>query len=159
RTLPPSPVITDRLGRRESTLVLIAILLVAAVCSTLHALLKPLWFDEIITVAVSGLPSTRDIWRALDDAADTNPPGIYLLARSARWFVADDPLAPRLPSIAGLLVAMICVFLFLSRRVSNLSALVGSAFLLGTPLAEYAFEARPYAAMIACLAVAMVCWQ
>ena len=138
---------------------LAVILLAAATCSTLQALSKPFWNDEIITVIVSGLPGLRGVWNALDDAADTNPPGFYLAARVARWFVADAHLAHRLPSIAGFLIVIACVFLFLSRRVSNLAALVGATFLLTTPLGEYAYEARPYALMIGCVSAAMVFWQ
>jgi hypothetical protein len=147
------------LGSRGSVRVLAALLLVSVTCSVLHAIARPLWNDEIITVIVADQPSLRDIWRALADAADTNPPAFYVAARIAHWFVADDHLAHRLPSIAGFAGALTCVFLFLSRRVSKLSALVGATFLLVTPLSEYAYEARPYALMIACLAAAMMFWQ
>ena len=127
------------------------LLLVSVTCSVLHAISRPLWNDEIITVIVVGQPSFRDVWKSLADAADTNPPAFYVAARIANWFAADDHLAHRLPSIAGFVGALICVFLFLSRRVSKLSALVGATFLLVTPLSEYAYEARPYALMIGCL--------
>jgi hypothetical protein len=147
------------LGSRGSVLALAALLLLSVTCSVLHAISKPLWNDEIITVIVADQPSLRHIWRALADAADTNPPAFYVAARIAHWFVADDHLAHRLPSVAGLALALTCVFLFLSRRVSKLSALVGATFLLVTPLSEYAYEARPYALMIACLAAAMMFWQ
>jgi hypothetical protein len=139
--------------------VLAVILLLAVVCSTLHALARPLWNDEIITVIVAGQPTARGIWDSLVDAADTNPPAFYFAARLAHAFIADDHLAHRLPSIAGLVVTMIAVYVFLSRRVTALSALVGATFLLVTPLGDYATEARPYALMIACLATAMLCWQ
>jgi hypothetical protein len=149
----------DKVATRDSARMLAFILLVAAACSTLQALSRPLWNDEIITVIMSGLPGLRDIWNALDDAADTNPPGFYVAARFARWFVTDDHLAHRLPSIAGCLIAIVCVFLFLSRRASNLSAVVGATFLLTTPLGEYAYEARPYALMIGCISAALLFWQ
>ncbi len=147
------------LGSRGAVRVLAALLLVSVTCSVLHAISRPLWNDEIITVIVAGQPSLRDVWNALADAADTNPPAFYVAARIAHGFVSDDHLAYRLPSIAGLAGALICVFLFLSRRVSKLSALVAATFLLVTPLREYAYEARPYALMIACLAAAMLFWQ
>jgi len=149
----------SRFAGTDGARALAAILLLAVICSTLHALARPLWNDEIITVIVAGQPTARGVWDSLVDAADTNPPGFYFAARIAHWFVADDHLAHRLPSIVGLVVTMIAVYLFLSRRMTRAAALVGAAFLLVTPLGEYATEARPYALMIGCLAVAMLCWQ
>src|SRR5262245_6832547 len=149
----------SRFGGADGARALAVILLLTVICSTLHALARPLWNDEIITVIVAGQPTARGIWDSLVDAADTNPPGFYFAARFAHWFIADDHLAHRLPSIVGLIVTMIAVYLFLSRRMTRVSALVGSAFLLVTPLGEYATEARPYALMIGCLSVAMLCWQ
>src|SRR5262245_30309651 len=132
------------LGGRGSLGVLAALVVVSVACSIPHAISRPLWNDEIITVIVANQAGVRDIWKALADAADTNPPGLYIAAKFARAFVADHHLAHRLPSIVGLAASLIFVFLFLSRRVSGLAALVGATFLLVTPLSEYAYEARPY---------------
>jgi hypothetical protein len=108
---------------------------------------------------MSRLPSASEIWKALDHAADSNPPVYYLVNRLARQLVPDDHLGYRLPSILGLLGIVYCIYIILSRRVSRLSALVGATFVLCTPLAEYAYEARPYALMIGCVSCAILAWQ
>lgn len=147
------------LGHRSSVAVLILTLLAAGLCSVLHAIAKPFWYDEVCTVILCRLPNASEIWNALSHAADTNPPPFYLLTRAARQLVPDDHLGYRLPAILGLLGTVSCVYFILSRRARRLSALVGAAFVLCTPLAEYAYEARPYSLMVACVSCAILFWQ
>ena len=105
------------------------------------------------------MPSAPGVWKALDHAADTNPPFFYLVARLTRQLVSDDHLGYRLPSILGLLGTVSCIYFILSRRVNHLSALVGATFVLCTPLAAYAYEARPYALVLGCISGAILAWQ
>jgi hypothetical protein len=144
---------------RRNIAVLLLILLAVGMCSALHAVAKPFWYDEICTVVVCRLSSASEIWNALNHAVDTNPPAYYLVARFARQLVQDDHLGYRLPSILGLMGTVFCIYVILSRRVSRLSALVGATFVLCTPLAVYAYEARPYSLMIACISCAILAWQ
>ena len=144
---------------RKSIAVLLLILLAVGFFSALHALAQPFWYDEICTVILCRLPSASEIWKALDNAADTNPPIFYFVARLTRKLVSDDHLGYRLPSILGLLGTVFCIYLILSRRVDQLSALVGATFVLCTPLAAYAYEARPYALMVGCISGAILAWQ
>ncbi|MGD0519845.1 MAG: glycosyltransferase family 39 protein [Terracidiphilus sp.] len=146
-------------GARRSIAVLLLILLAVGLCSALHAVAKPFWYDEICTVIISRLPGPSEIWNALDHAADTQPPAYYLVTRFARQLVQDDHLGYRLPSILGLMGTVFCIYIILSRRVSRLSAMVGATFVLCTPLAAYAYEARPYSLMIACISCAILAWQ
>jgi hypothetical protein len=146
-------------GSRKSIVVLLFILLFAGLCSALHAVAKPFWFDELCTVIIARLPGASAIWNALDHAADTQPPAYYLVARFARQLVQDDHLGYRLPSILGLMGTVFCIYIILSRRVSHLSAMVGATFVLCTPLAIYAYEARPYSLMIAFISCAILAWQ
>ena len=158
-TPPIKAVCNDEFGTRRSTAILLLILLVAGLCSTFQAVAKPFWYDEICTVIICKLPNASEISKALDHAADTNPPAYYLIARLARQVIPDDHLGYRLPSLLGLLGTVICVYGFLSRRGNRLAALAGATFLLCTSLASYAFEARPYAPMVACIAAAILAWQ
>jgi hypothetical protein len=148
-----------KLAPRSGVAVLLLILLAAGLCSALHAVAKPFWYDEICTVILCRLPSASEIWQALANAADTNPPPFYFVARLARYLVSDDHLGYRLPSILGLLGAVSCIYFVLAKRVSRLSALVGATFVLCTPLAAYAYEARPYALMVGCISGAILAWQ
>jgi hypothetical protein len=146
-------------GARRSTAILLLILLASGLFSALHAVVKPFWYDEICTVIMSRLANESEIWKALDDAADTNPPLYYSVTRVARQLIPDDHLGYRLPSILGLLGIVAGLYLFLCRRVNQLAALVGASFVLCTPLASYAFEARPYALMVGCISGAILAWQ
>jgi hypothetical protein len=152
-------VTSTEFGARRSIAVLLLILLAVGLCSVLNAVAKPFWYDEICTVIVCRLPGASEIWKALDNAADTNPPVYYLVARLTRQLVSDDHLGYRLPSILGLLGIVFCIYLILSRRVNRLSALVGATFVLCTPVAAYAYEARPYALLLGCISGAILAWQ
>jgi hypothetical protein len=163
-TISLRPSLTGRLanvelGAKKSIALLLLILLTVGLCSTLHAVSTPLWFDEICTVIVSRLPSVSAIWAALDHAVDGNPPVYYLVARATRHVTSGDHLGYRLPSIVGLLGVVFCCYAILSRRVRRLSALVGTAFILSTAVAGYAYEARPYDLMLACVSAAVLAWQ
>jgi hypothetical protein len=146
-------------GPRSSMAVLLLILPAVGLCSALHSVVQPFWYDEICTVILCRLPSASEIWKALDNAADTNPPPFYLVARLTRHLVLDDHLGYRLPSILGLLGTVFCIYVILSKRVNHLSALVGATFVLCTPLAAYAYEARPYALVLGCISSAILAWQ
>jgi len=111
------------------------------------------------TVIVCRLPSASVVWNALSNAADSNPPFFYLILRLTRHLVPADHLGYRLPSILGLLGTVSCIYIILSRRVDRLSALVGATFVLCTPLASYAYEARPYAMLLGCISCAILAWQ
>jgi len=158
-TTQPGLAANTEFGVRRSNTILPLILLAAGLCSALHAVSKPFWYDEICTVIVCRLPSASAVWEALGNAADSNPPFFYLILRSTRHFVPADHLGYRLPSILGLLGTISCIYVILSRRVDKLSALVGATFVLCTPLASYAYEARPYALMVGCISVAILAWQ
>jgi hypothetical protein len=43
----------------------------------------PFWFDEIFTFHAANQPTISDVWRALANGVDLNPPLNYLLARGA----------------------------------------------------------------------------
>lgn len=146
-------------GARKSIAILLLVLVTVGLYSTLRAYEKPFWYDEICTVILCRLPGASDVWKALDHAADTNPPLFYMAARCARQLIPDDHMAYRLPSILGLLATVFCVYFIQSRRVDRISALVGATFVLCTPLADFASEARPYSLMVGCIAAAILAWQ
>jgi Dolichyl-phosphate-mannose-protein mannosyltransferase len=150
---------STELSARKSIAILVLILLTVSLQSALAAVSKPFWYDEILTVILCRLPSVSAIWMALHHAADTHPPGFYLIARLTYWLISDDHLGYRLPSILGLLLTVGCVYSILSRRVARLTALVGATFLLCTDLTSYSYEARPYALMVGCISVAILAWQ
>jgi len=144
---------------RAANTVFVVILAGVGFISMLSAYEKPFWFDEILTVIMCRIPSVSKLWQALNNAADTNPPLFYLIAGWAHRLIPGDHVAYRFPSILGLLAAIFCTYLILCRRIDRLSAIVGAAFLLCTPLVSYAVEARPYALVAGFVSIAILAWQ
>ena len=139
----------------------ISILIVYAVVRSFFAAAsKPFWFDEVCTSIVARLPSASAIWRALERAADGQPPLFYLIERAAAALALKPEIALRLPSIFAFLCILLCVFLFVKRRSGAMYALLSTSVLLITVLFDtYAVEARPYSLLVACIAFALVCYQ
>lgn len=118
------------------------------------------WFDEVITAIITRQPGIVSIWKALANAADTNPPLYYLLEKFIVSFIPNEHVALRIPSIAAFACVLWCLFVFIRRRSGALVAAVAAMVPLVTILWEfYAEDARSYGLFVACIAVALVCYQ
>ncbi len=120
---------------------------------------RPMWFDELCTYYMCGLPSMSVVWSALKDGVELNPPLIYVVTRSFQALFGANELATRLPAMVGFLIMSLCIFQFISRYGSRLAALAAMTFPLITGAYYYAAEARAYGMVLAFTAVAAVCWQ
>ncbi len=146
----------------EKTIFLIVITL--AIYSVLRNLLqaagKPLWFDEILTLVVSRQPNLSAIWSALKAGVDGNPPLFYLIERVASSFSSNEMLAFRLVSALAFACTFICLYIFVQKRSGARVAFICAVLIFVTPLNnKYSLEARPYSLLVACLALALVCYQ
>jgi hypothetical protein len=73
---------------RAITYALLALLAVyVAVAAGARAVQRPFWFDEIFTIAVTNSGSPGQIWTALHDAVDGQPPLFYLVQRAVHGAV------------------------------------------------------------------------
>jgi uncharacterized membrane protein len=163
-TIPAPPVTKDRTALASLRNGLwwaarAAGLLTLGIVATLRAVHKPLWFDEIFTRVLAGMPTPAEVVEALRTPVDAMPPLYYFICRAGMLLLPDDHLGIRLPSVIGFLVAVWAVFAFLSSRVDRLSALTGAVFVACTALADYAYEARPYALMTGSVGCAVLAWQ
>lgn len=132
----------------------------SAVRSVYGAKAKAFWNDEVYTAIVTRQPNVATIWRALKDGADGQPPLFYLVERAADKLVPNREIAFRVPSILAFCVLMWCMFAWLRRRYGALVAAAAGMIPLLTMLYDsFAVEARPYALLIACLSVALCCYQ
>jgi Dolichyl-phosphate-mannose-protein mannosyltransferase len=132
----------------------------AAIRSIVCAASKPFWYDELCTVAIARQPSISAIRKALEHAADSHPPTYYFLERFADYFLPNPHIALRLFSILGFCCIVFCVFVFVRKQASAVCALLCSAMtVMSTFYDPYAVEARGYALMSACAAIALVCYQ
>jgi hypothetical protein len=127
--------------------------------SLLRAYDKPLWHDELFTLTFARLSDPRIIFREVWRAAEPQSPISYLFFS---WFVSlhpDEHLALRLPTIGASVGTFVVLGIFLSRHCSRLAALGGVMTLLCTRFVEYSTEARAYAAVLLCVALAMLAFQ
>jgi hypothetical protein len=127
--------------------------------TSLRALAKPLWYDELFTYYMSRLPGIRTIWSALKDGADLNPPLLYLATSAAHRMFGDGLLATRLPAILGFLTMLVCLFVFVSRRCG---ASYGFAAMLLAALSgayTFSYEARSYGMVLGFCGISLITWQ
>jgi len=139
----------------------IAALAIYSVAKNLiRAAAKPLWFDEILTQAVSRQPNLSAIWNALKNGVDGNPPLFYVIERIASNLSSNELIAYRLVPALAFAGILICIYYFVQKRSGAKVALICTLLLFVTPLDnKYALEARPYSLLAACLAIALVCYQ
>lgn len=167
-TLASSAALTHRAisivgGLQESTAALHAVGFIAFVSSvTLGfagvAVGRALWHDELITYYVSKQPDVRSMWAALAAGVDLNPPLLHLVTRAA-LFTGNGPLAMRLPSLVAFTLALVGIFTIARRYSSACVAWLTAALFVWTQAGTYAYEARPYAMLLAFTAWAYVAWQ
>jgi len=121
---------------------------------------KPLWIDEILTLWVARQPDFKSIWHALEigpQAADS--PFYAYIAHHLIPRVGSEPLALRLPSSVGVIIACLTLYLVAARRCSPLAASVALLYPLTTIAVMYGSEGRPYGMWLAFTALAVLCWQ
>jgi hypothetical protein len=145
---------------RLATWGVVALIAYAAIAGIFQAASKPFWYDELCTVAIARQPGMSAIWKALDHAADSHPPTYYFLERFADSLLPNQHIAFRLSSILGFCCIVLCVFIFVRKQSGPVCALLCSALILMSHFYDpYAVEARGYALMSACVAIALVCYQ
>lgn len=120
---------------------------------------KLFWFDELVTLYVSRLPTMAEVWAALSTAADANPPLFHVITRAAHALIGEGPIGTRLPAMMGFWIMGLCLFRFVSRRFGPLYGLLAMLVPFFTEAHWYAYEARPYGLVLGLSGVALVCWQ
>jgi hypothetical protein len=119
---------------------------------------KLMWFDELCTYFIAGLPNTA-IWSTLASGTGPMPPSFYLLTRFSQQWLGPTHFAIRFPELIGFLVASLCLFHFIRRRTSALYGLIGMLAVWISGAYPYAYEARPYGLVLGFCGLALVCWQ
>jgi hypothetical protein len=139
----------------------LAILVIYATARNIcHALVRPLWYDEICTLLIAQQKHLSVLWQAVVHGADGQPLAFYLLERTVAAFIQNENLAFRGVSILGFAVTLVCLFVAVRTRKGAAIALVCAAIPLATILFDMlAVEARPYSLLVACIAFAIVSYQ
>jgi hypothetical protein len=134
---------------------LVAVLLLGAAGRAADRLL---WHDELFTLYASRL-SLPDLWRALADGLDLQPPLSYVITKAQVALTGEGLVATRLPSLVGFAVGCLGMALFVKRRVGVAGGTVALLVPAITTGYEYAYEARPYGLVLGATGIALVCWQ
>ncbi|MDD4915227.1 MAG: glycosyltransferase family 39 protein [Methylococcales bacterium] len=135
------------------------ILIVYFLTTYYRAETRMLWFDEIFSLYLSRLPDFSSLMAAIQQGIDFNPPLFYEWLRLSRFFIADETVAIRTPSIIAGGLLCLCLYRFVSIRTNAIGGLVASLFPLVSIESYYATEARPHGIVIGLAALALVCWQ
>lgn len=121
---------------------------------------RALWYDELCTVAVSHQQSLKSLWAALLRAKDSSPPLYNLVEHWSSMLLFGKEIAYRLPSIVAFGCTIWCLFVFVRKYQGSACAFLCAMVPFFTPLySRYAIEARSYSLVVACIAVALVCYQ
>ena len=122
------------------------------------AWVKPGWYDEWFTIELARR-SPQEIWAALSEAADNNPPLFYLIVKPFLMLGLPDAFAARLPSVLAVYAGLAGCYRVLRQAGSSGAALVGVLVPVMTLAFGYAYEARPYGVLIGATGIAFACWQ
>jgi hypothetical protein len=117
------------------------------------------WNDELFTVYIARIPSVSGIWAFLATGVEQTPPTFHLLTRLVMHTLGEHHLTVRLPSILAMGMMGICLFVVVSRHTSTAYGLIAMLFPFFTQAFLYAYEARPYALVLAFSAGSLLCWQ
>ena len=118
---------------------------------------KLVWTDEIFTIVISRQPTIGGLLTALGDGPDALPPLNHFLTRAAMAAFGESHIAYRLPPILLFWLTCVVNYLLLA-RMSRTAAWAAAIFPVGTAAFGYAFEARPYAAVMFFTALSLLAW-
>jgi len=113
----------------------------------------------LLTTYLCRLPDFKSTWAAVLGGADFNPPLFYLLTRGAQRLFGEGLIATRLPSMVGVWIFGLCLFLFVAKRVGTSSGFIAGIFPFFTLAQYYAYEARPHGMVLGWCGLTLVCWQ
>jgi hypothetical protein len=116
-----------------------------------------MWLDELHGYYVLQLGSISQISQALIDGVDNSAPIYLIICHLLKPVLGSGAFDLRFPSAAGFCIACLCIYIFLTRRLSPIYGLLGVLVLSG--IAMYSIEGRPYGMAIGCVSTALVAWQ
>lgn len=117
---------------------------------------SPLWYDELFSMGVAGLPAADALRRVVAD--HTNPPLFYILLKG--WMAVggeSDHWVRLLPCLLAMLLGAALVWLSREVRVGARAGMLAVAVAAASPLSvDLANEVRAYSllALLACLSLA-----
>jgi hypothetical protein len=145
---------------RWATVGISIVILYTLVRNVLVAASRPFWFDELNTVIVAGQPTLGKVWYALHHAEDSAPLLYVVVEHICAALIPKAEIAYRAPSILAFACILWCLFVFVRTRSGAGLAFVCAVLPLFTQIYwRYSVEARSYECVVACIAMALVCYQ
>jgi 4-amino-4-deoxy-L-arabinose transferase-like glycosyltransferase len=151
--------VRDRGVERLVVPMFVGLSVVYALLTWVLARRKLMWNDELYTYYIARLPSMHDVWNALMSRGEQTPPFFFVITRLSFRLFGVNHVSIRLPEILAFWTMTVCLYVFVRRRMSAMSALCAAAFPLVTMAFPYAYEARPYGLVLGFAALALVSWQ
>jgi hypothetical protein len=136
-----------RLARPIMPAILLGLIVAQVAVTRSYSLFsRGLWLDEYHTLLIVDDPSLSHAMEALKHGADTNAPGLYLLARAIGWGVGSSgPIVLRGIGFASVIAGLVGIYAMVRRVYSSEVALIAAIAAWSHPLlARHAFEARFY---------------
>ena len=143
---------------RSPALSFFTLTLMYAVVAFSMSSLKLLWLDELITLHIARLGSISEIWHALGQGVDPNPPLTHILVHLSRLVLGEHEFALRLPAVAGYWIGLLALFSYLRSRVRITWAISGTVLSMTMAAFDYSYESRSYAIFYGFAMLAFFCW-
>jgi hypothetical protein len=152
--------ILDSLIRRQENLVLSVSLIVITAFSLLFAWRRPFWMDEylVLQTALAGSPTA--LWNLMKGAPlSVDPPLFHFLVLYFLRIFGPTEFGTRLPSVLAYTLMSLLLYRFVRKYADVYTGLAVLALCLACGTFQYAYEARPYALVLAADTLALLCWS
>lgn len=116
-------------------------------------------YNEFFTIRIASLPTFAAIYKALAKGMDNNPPFLYFATHVSMAAFGSGWLAIRLASIGGYYVACVALFALARAHMPTWWAAIAMWLLATSRPYNYAYDARPYACVLAFGALALLSCQ
>jgi 4-amino-4-deoxy-L-arabinose transferase-like glycosyltransferase len=117
------------------------------------------WYDELLELSAARASTVREVLSFLRAGVDYNPPLSHFLIRVTTSLFGESEWAARLPAFLGMVMLLICVYLFVSRWMNRAYGLLATLVLLCLPIRQYAVQARPYGLVLGFSALTILLYQ
>jgi 4-amino-4-deoxy-L-arabinose transferase-like glycosyltransferase len=152
--------ILDFLVRRHENLVLSVSLIVITTFSLLFAWRRPFWMDEylVLQTALAGSPTA--LWNLMKGAPlSVDPPVFHFLVLYFLRIFGPTEFSARLPSVLAYTLMSLLLYRFVRKYADVYTGLAVLTLCFACGTFQYAYQARPYALVLAADTLALLCWS
>ncbi len=145
--------------RTHSLLFLGAVTLLYAVSTAGYYHVKPADPDEVVYLWIVRMPGLHQIWQALLDGINIDPPFTQTLVHFLFRLFGESLTLARIPESIGFWAVCVGAYLLVSRYAPPVFAAAALFLPLASIIRSQGIETRPYGVMLGCAMMALVCWD